>query len=379
MGVWLRKYKRKDGTVSRTWYGFFYADTGQRDDTGRKVYKRHTAAIADFPDMPKKKDAEDEFARIKARIIDEDTPLSENPTLMQAAAEYMKHNRDKRSWKRDEVALNHYMNYAGPYTRLSDTNALTIDRFKTHRTAKVSKSTLKRELEVIRRFYTLARKWNKYKKPNPVTVAGIDRVKRKPRRILTETEQAAIFASAPTPYLRIWLTLRLTGMRPGEAVRLRKDCIDFDKGIIHLTPEDTKEGKAKVIIITEALRGILMESLEDNGTPYVFLNTKGKPFTGGPQGVMRALRKLAHRLGLDPGVTQHSLRHTYATDQLAAGVDIDTLRAILGHADIRTTQIYLHTQQERLRNAAEIAEKRVSKVIVSTKLSTKNKGHKKTG
>ena len=141
----------------------------------------------------------------------------------------------------------------------------------------------------------------------------------------------------------------------------KKSRVDFDSGLIRLTPDDTKEEKGKNIVITKTLSAILKEAMRDNNSGFVFLSTQGKPFEG-PQAVMRALNRLAGQFNLAEGITQHSLRHTFATNTLAGGADIHTLQTMLGHSDIRTTQLYLHAQSENMTRAAEIAEKQVNQL-----------------
>jgi len=351
-------------------YIVVYVPTGKQYPNGRTKYKIHTRSLGPATGLNSitKIEATDMCRAFKRELRLDAGGIGgvQDATMAELASEYIKHKKDglqARSWVRDEIATRFFINFVGPDTKISQTNARTIDEYKAFRLQKVSKSTLKRDLESIRRMYNLAIKWDKYQEnKNPVTEAGIEKVPNKQRRIWTTEEERLIFSNAEPEYKRIWLLMRLTGMRPGEAVMLKKSNLDLENDIIFLDSGDVKENKQREIELTETSINLLKEALRDNDTEYVFLNTKGKPFSG-PRSLLTALEKLCKRLNLDEGITQHSLRHTFATKTLAAGEDISTVSEMLGHSDIRTTQIYLHPQKEYKRKAALTAEKQVKDIF----------------
>ena len=88
----------------------------------------------------------------------------------------------------------------------------------------------------------------------------------------------------------------------------------------------------------------------------VFLNHRGRPL--GVRGLRFRLDALRRRAGLPPGVSPHTLRHSFATHLLDGGADLRIVQELLGHASLATTQVYTHVSPARLRTAYQAAHPR---------------------
>jgi integrase/recombinase XerD len=148
--------------------------------------------------------------------------------------------------------------------------------------------------------------------------------------------------------------LYATGLRVSELVGLTKSSVDADAGVLFCTGKGSKQrripvGRSAVAWLQryESARRALLSGRESQ---KLFVGYLGRPITR--QEFYKILAAHAERVGLD-GVTPHVLRHSFATHLLEHGADTRSVQAMLGHADLATTQIYTHVTGERLRNVYE--------------------------
>jgi integrase/recombinase XerD len=166
--------------------------------------------------------------------------------------------------------------------------------------------------------------------------------------------------AAPQPEERFFLrdrafleTLYATGSRASEVVGLRLEDLHLDSGFCKCQGKGSKQrvvplGRPAV----EALRGYLegqrprlVRAAPE--APWVFVSRGGRALTREMLWVL--VKKYVRRAGLNPKVSPHTLRHSFATHLLAGGADLRTVQELLGHANIRTTQQYTHVDRDRLR------------------------------
>jgi integrase/recombinase XerD len=178
-------------------------------------------------------------------------------------------------------------------------------------------------------------------------------------RYLTPPQVDALLAApdAATPLgLRDRAMLEVlyaTGLRVSELIGLRAADLDLQVGLVRAFGKGRKE--RLVPLGSEAQRWV-RRYMEDARpalvrgratAPVLFVNHRGGRLSR--MGVWKIVRRCAVVAGVQHVLTPHVLRHSFATHLLERGADLRALQAMLGHADISTTQIYTHVSRERLR------------------------------
>ncbi|OQA36940.1 MAG: Tyrosine recombinase XerD [Parcubacteria group bacterium ADurb.Bin326] len=138
-----------------------------------------------------------------------------------------------------------------------------------------------------------------------------------------------------------------SGLRVGEVVRLRMKDIDLNQMVLRVYQGKGK--KDRYTVLPESLKDILSRQqklkLPDD---FLFTNPRGKHLS--EASVQKIVAKAAREAGINRVVSLHALRHSFATHLLENGTDVRYVQELLGHANIRTTQIYTHVTNPALRN-----------------------------
>ncbi len=155
-------------------------------------------------------------------------------------------------------------------------------------------------------------------------------------------------------------TIYSCGLRISELCGLRPDDMDWTQQIVRIRGKGKKErlvpiGKPALEAIERYWKTLKIPPA--GASPVFFSETK----THAPLHPVQLSRRLKQYLafaGLDPHLTPHKLRHSYATHMLDAGADLRSVQELLGHAHLTTTQIYTHVTTERLKKAYDKAHPR---------------------
>ena len=168
-------------------------------------------------------------------------------------------------------------------------------------------------------------------------------------------------------YLLI-LFLFHTGLRIGEACRLTVNLVAHDgepRYELHLPAHLTKTRKARVIPLNDVAQACVAKLLAFNAERgfsiaplaplFVWKNHRKLP----PREAQRILQKLREEVGLLAKATPHTLRHSFASELVRAGVTLPTVKSLLGHQWLSSTQIYTHTSNEERKEAVALLAKSV--------------------
>jgi integrase/recombinase XerD len=162
--------------------------------------------------------------------------------------------------------------------------------------------------------------------------------------ILNGKELRELFAAPKLLKQRVVLTLIYSaGLRGQEAINLKISDIDFERKTIHI--RQSKYKKDRILPLSDYMAVGLKKYLKAEN-PHVWL-FNGKELDGrySVKGLSWIMRETLKKTSIKKEVNLHSLRHSYATHLLEQGVNIVTVKDLMGHADITTTMIYFHVAQ----------------------------------
>jgi integrase/recombinase XerC len=155
-------------------------------------------------------------------------------------------------------------------------------------------------------------------------------------------------------------TIYSCGMRVSEVCGLLAADLDWKQLLVRVRGKGKKERLVPIGATALAAVGSYWQLLPATpaGATPVFLAGLNKQTAVSPRVLQLRLKKYLALAGLDPSLTPHKLRHSYATHLLDAGADLRSVQELLGHANLVTTQVYTHLTTERLKRAYEAAHPR---------------------
>jgi integrase/recombinase XerD len=225
------------------------------------------------------------------------------------------------------------------------------------RSGGLSARSVARSVHALRGFYRFAVREGRLETDPMENLKAPRAFKALPRYLTpTQVETLLLAPDTKTPLgLRdraILEVLYATGLRVAELIGLRPGDVDFEVGLLTCFGKGRKERLVPLGQVAREWTLRYMEQvrpglLQGRSAPPLFLNHRGGRLSH--MGLWKIVRRHALTAGVQHILTPHVLRHSFATHLLERGADLRALQAMLGHADISTTQIYTHISRERLR------------------------------
>jgi integrase/recombinase XerC len=233
-----------------------------------------------------------------------------------------------------------------------------------------SKATVARKLATLRSFYKFLVKRSQLDS-NPVAAVRTPKQDKKLPKFLEYDEVKKLLE---TPPMNNWLgardraileTLYSTGIRVSELVALNMDDVDFLGEVVHIRGKGKKEritpiGASALQVIQHYMefRNKRAQSGRNFDSKVLFVNKHGRRLS--TRSVRRKMDKYLKMAGLDPEISPHTLRHSFATHMLNNGADLRSVQELLGHQSLSTTQVYTHLTTRKLKEVYEDAHPRES-------------------
>jgi len=188
--------------------------------------------------------------------------------------------------------------------------------------------------------YTLGRSWP--------TLALVRPAREKKLPVVLSIEEVQrILGRVEKPAYRVCLsTIYCCGLRLLEGVRLQVKQIDSSRMVLHL--RQAKGNKDRLVPLPERTLAMLRTHWRSHRQPvWLFPRMQGQPVAGAgrpmdPSGMQKAFRMALAESGVNKAASVHTLRHSWATHLLEAGVSLPLIQAWLGHHSLATTSIYFH-------------------------------------
>ncbi|MCK5613198.1 site-specific integrase [Candidatus Pacearchaeota archaeon] len=261
---------------------------------------------------------------------------------------YLKVNRPTW-WKSEKHNLRHLNMFFGEKC-LHEITTLDVEKFKIKRMKIVGKNSVNKNLGCLRAMFNKAKEWDLFRGENPVHNKQLFKLENRRLRYL-EKDEISRLLSCCEGYLKDIVEFAInTGMRQGEIFNLKWEDVDFNTGLIHLLK--TKSGNSREIPMNESVKNVLHRVKRPLGAVYVFSSYNNKPFSN----ITRSFKTALEKAGIK-NFRFHDLRHTFASHLVMAGVDLLTVKELLGHKTIEMTLRYSHLSGEHKMKAVQTLEK----------------------
>lgn len=292
----------------------------------------------------------------------------------------IKNSRSKAYYNSVNIALNHLIDFFGIQHSINAIQLKDVEDFLTHLQQKVKKGHVVyyRNLKAA---FNKAKDWG-YIKENCFTKVKLPKSQKIAPIFINSDQLSVISDQIKSETVKDFVMIAFyTGMRLDEIVNLKWKNVDLNGRIITVGDEEfTTKGRTQRFIpmSEEAFEILVRHERQDvrstpsrlpdrhacvlplkksgEGSRYVFCKEDGSKFTGNY--FSRRFKDACKAVGLDNAIHFHTLRHSFASNLAQKGVSLYTIKELLGHSSISTTEIYSHLNIDSLRDAIAMLDTR---------------------
>ena len=304
-------------------------------------------------------------AKLKKENVRNEYDLNEPiaaPTLDSVWTKFLPWAQEhKKSWKTDDY---YYRKHLAPFLgnkTLNQISPLDLERLimkmkkgKNQHGRPFAPATIKHQLVLLSRLYSVAEMWGLYDGANPCKRVKKPTLNNQKTEFLSEDDLSSlldVLKAWPDKMSVAYIKFAMyTGIRRGEQFKLRWKDIDLNRKTAALV--EPKGKKDQVIPLSNEAIKVLQNVPREFDTPYIFYGRSGQKRTDfkGPW------LKIREAAGLPDDFRLHGLRHNFASALVSNGVPLYTVQKLLCHKDATTTQRYAHLADQTLRDAVELSD-----------------------
>lgn len=273
-----------------------------------------------------------------------------NCSFRELAEQYVVWAENQRSFRSKKYIIQELVSRFGNL-QLRQFSTLMLEQYQMEKLKEGKKpATINRTLACIKHMFTKAIDWDLVESEVLKKIRKVKFLQENNRRLrYLSVEECKKLIEACDRHLRpIVITALNTGMRKGEILSLKWENVDLRHGFILL--QKTKNGERREIPINDTLRAVFQSIPRRLDVPYVFYDeVTGKPY----KDVKRSFKTACRKAGIYD-FKFHDLRHTFASHLVMAGVDLTTVKELLGHKDLKMTLRYSHLAPAHKKNAVQV-------------------------
>ncbi|WKZ69166.1 MAG: tyrosine-type recombinase/integrase [Melioribacteraceae bacterium] len=203
--------------------------------------------------------------------------------------------------------------------------------------------------------FNKAKDWE-YINDNPFTKVKLSKQQLEfPFYLTVEDLNLILEETVDVTHSTLFLFAFFTGCRLSEIINLKWSNVDFSNRVITIGDNEfiTKTREQRIIPLSNRLHSALLELRNNNSSNgYVFCKKNGYRYS--TDYISKLFKSIVRKLGFDEKIHFHTLRHSFASHLVQNGADLYTVKEILGHSNVKTTERYAHLNLNNLKKAMEV-------------------------